>query len=161
MATEWAGRHVSQKDWTSAIKTVLTKACTLPSENIGVYAHSVNPGTKTDWGEWLWDFVVAKQKAHENLRTEGLNIVDKLLRIAEIEWITTYREIALDFQKLVFGHADLKLYVFPKSTPENNEAIFGFCQSLTKVQGASQQDKYLVIGVPYNEYGPEIVWRSW
>jgi hypothetical protein len=160
LANELQSRQVSPGDWTVEIKTALANGLGSLQENIGVYAHSVKPGTRTDWGEWLWDFTLAKQRPQSQLDEFKLSMVDRLLVTAEIERNTKYDQIAIDFQKLVFAKSDLKLYIFPKNTPEYNRDIAQFCWNLADVD-QSVGDSYLIIGMPLNSLDPKLDVYTW
>lgn len=161
LAKELQTRQLSPTEWTSEIKSVLVRELSQPDEQIGAYAHSVKAGTRTDWGEWLWDFVLAKHKSHPELEKLKINMVDRLMVIAEIERNTNYNEIAVDFQKLVFGVADLKVYIFPKNNEANNEKIHEFCLDLSKTTGTREGDPYLLIGFPMSAHTSELFVRAW
>ena len=161
LANELHTRQVTRGDWTLEIKTALANGLANPEENIGAYAHSVKEGTKTEWGEWMWDFTLAKQKPQSQLAEFKLSMVDRLLLTAEIEWNTKYDQIAIDFQKLVFAKSDLKLYIFPKNTPDYTRDIAQFCWNLADVDQKPDGDSYLIIGMPLNAFGPKLDIYSW
>lgn len=138
------------------IKTALVALGRQMGPNYGGYAHSVDTAAKADWGEWLWDVVWAEHEPHKNLEKYKINAIRNLPLIAEIEWNTNDNEIALDFQKLVFGVADLKLYVFSKGTAERNQDIRKFCASLGTMPANTLPSKYLLIGVPRQPDDSEI-----
>ncbi len=128
--------------WTEVIKKGLLE---LGKENgYCVYTSGVTEiGAEKDWGEWLWDLVWAKQK-RTSVNSE-IQMVTNLPLIAEIEWNTNWEEIILDFQKLVFGLADYKLYIFTKTGNENE--IFNLCTELSQVDTV-KNGNYLLIGIP-------------
>ncbi len=132
----------SNKIWTEEFKKGLLKIG--KQEGYSVYTEGVGDiGKDKDWNEWLWDLVWAKQQP---ISETGENMVIHLPLIAEIEWKTSYEEILQDFQKLVFGIADYKLYIFTKT--DNPKSISDFCRKLSDVNKSYKHGKYLLLGIP-------------
>ncbi|MBK8396206.1 MAG: hypothetical protein IPL26_26305 [Leptospiraceae bacterium] len=130
----------SDKIWTQRFKRGLVK---LAKQNgFAVYTSGVEDTSK-DWNEWLWDLVWAEQKS---IPETGEEMIIHLPLIAEIEWKTSYEEILQDFEKLVFGIADYKLYIFTKT--ENPKSISDFCRTLRNEIKSDKHGKYLLLGIP-------------
>ncbi len=140
--------ETSNDIWTKRFKSGLIKLAN--QEGFAVYTSGVEDTSK-DWNEWLWDLVWAEQKS---IPETGEKMIIHLPLIAEIEWKTSYKEILQDFQKLVFGIADYKLYIFTKT--DNPKSISDFCRKLVEVNTSDKHCKYLLLGIPSLKQDREI-----
>lgn len=136
------GDESSNAIWTEEFKIGLLKLGR--QERFSVYTGGVGDiGKDKDWNEWLWDLVWAEQKS---IPETGENMITHLPLIAEIEWNASYESILQDFQKLVFGIADYKLYIFTKT--DSPKSISDFCRKLIDVNTSDKLGKYLLLGIP-------------
>jgi hypothetical protein len=134
--------------WTTKVKEALIEV----GKKRKFDSYTNNVSVETAWNEWLWDFVWAEGEEFRVITREeaaGTVRTIRLPMIAEIEWNTNWDEIALDFQKLAFGIADLKLYIFTKHLDKNqNKRIFDLCKEMCNIEGPAKVGHYLLIGVP-------------
>ena len=91
-------------------------------------------------------------------------IVEKLVLICECEWYTDQTNVLVDFQKLVVGVADLRLYVFPmrKKDPEGHaDRIYSWCRNEMCPPSHNKNFKYLLIGLPTGGSKAELFCQNW
>lgn len=146
----------AEETWTESIKTALA---VLGKElHFETYAHGVIAPVPVAWREWLWDIVWARQRAVEG---ETLQMATHLPMIGEIEWNTRTTEIMIDFQKLVFGLADLKVYIFRSVSAADNQRVLNLCKTLSKIESIATVGKYLLIGVPIHDPAADLFEKTW
>jgi hypothetical protein len=108
------------KPWTKEIKN---KLCELGKEHGKSLRNKVEVWTSgcegATYREWLFDLVFVEcEGSWED------QIVKSLPLIAEIEWSMDWREVVLDFNKLVVGNAKFKLMVFEAREKQEIECRF-------------------------------------
>ena len=94
----------------------------------------------------------------------GYQVVEKLVLICECEWNMDQTNVLVDFQKLVVGMADLRLYVFPmpKRDAEGHAArIYSWCRNDMCPASPQKNFRYLLIGLPAAGSKAKLFCRSW
>ena len=101
---------------------------------------------KTDFHEWLWDLVWAKQ-SKKKFRESGYQAVIKLRLITEMEWGVSEAERMDDFEKLRFGVADLRLFICGSEDKKDAKKALHLCRDrLCRLAGKSKA-RYLLVAI--------------
>lgn len=130
------GERWTRSEWTKRVKDVLCKVGR--AQKYVVTAHGL--GNKTEH-QWLFDMAWAIEC--------GLNraYLQRLVMIAEFEWNRKAADLDWDFQKLMVGRADFRLFVFDQKSEKDVKRIMDrFVEQISMYQGTQEGDRYLLAG---------------
>jgi hypothetical protein len=124
----------SNREWTVAVKNILGRL----GQDLGYQVQASVP--KGDFEpEWLFDLIWYTYDSQENFENVQL--------IAEVEWLKGYLDVKYDFEKLVAGRADLRVFVFQASNPNTIEDyIRRFIKNIASFKYSLKGDRYLFAG---------------
>lgn len=118
--------------WTSHIKEIIGDLGLSAEFNcqvaIGGFPNKYEP-------EWLYDIVWYEEDDRDRLK--------KLKLIAECEWKKDYREIKYDFEKILVGRAERRLFIC-QSKMEGIDSLFESFKSQINVFENNKGDRYLI-----------------
>lgn len=143
----------SRKQKTLIIKRALARLGT--SHRYNVYTTAER---SYDNPEWVWDIVWTIQTGI-TLKRSGYQAIKRIVLIVECEWFGHETAIVEDFEKLRFGVADSRLYVFSMKSREHAEDVLNICQGLCSA-GPETGFRYMLIGIPAGA-GQENFVRQW
>jgi hypothetical protein len=134
------GERWTRSEWTKHVKEAIFKIAR--KEHV-VTTHGLGDRTEPQWlFDMAWSVECGPKYAY----------LQRLVLIAEFEWNRKAEDLYWDFQKLMVGRADYRLFVFDqKNKEEVSHFMDRFVEQISMYQGTQEGDRYLFAGSSTDE----------
>jgi hypothetical protein len=125
-----------RSEWTKRVKEAVSKVGRARKYVITV--HGLGDKTEPQWlFDMAWSVECGPKRAY----------LQRLVMIAEFEWNRKEEDLDWDFQKLMVGRADFRLFVFDQKRKDDVKRIMDrFIEQISMYQGTQEGDRYLLAG---------------
>ena len=129
------GERWTRSEWTKHVKEAIFK---IGRKKYVITTHGLGDRTEPQWlFDMAWSVECGPKSAY----------LQRLVLIAEFEWNRKAVDLDWDFQKLMVGRADYRLFVFDQKSKEDVSIFIDrFVKQISMYQGTQEGDRYLFAG---------------